>query len=61
MDTIKKITELIEDGTIEPPTRPYRKPCEANFINAAYDEPAPGEQTIHPINPPAGSGEKGKL
>jgi hypothetical protein len=45
MDTIKKLTELIEDGTIEPPTRPYRKPCEANFIDAAYDDDSPGKPT----------------
>jgi hypothetical protein len=60
MDTIKKLTELIEDGNIKP-NNPIRKPSEANFIDAAYDDGCAGCQPLPAAINPNGNTPKGKL
>jgi hypothetical protein len=61
MDTVKKITEQIEDGTITTTTRTPGKPSTANFIDAAYDEGWPGKPPAPTIINPAGNNKEGKL
>lgn len=61
MDTIKKLTELIEDGSINPPNNTIRKPSETNFIYAAYDDGCAGCHPLPAAINPNGTAPEGKL